>query len=109
MRSALREMRFWEDLSPEDQLYFHMPIRGFASEQQLERDRIPDSRAATDGSGDTEDHSAAEEDHEGAVSDYDSDPDADSGSDENDFGLDEDPEPLYMPEEDASKSYNLFA
>ena len=93
-RSALREMRFWESLSPEDQLYFHMPIKGFKSEQQLERDRIPDSKVPIDESED-EAQSSPEEDYEMEE------------SDESDF--DEDTETLYIPEEEASKNYDLFA
>lgn len=94
-RSALREMRFWESLSPEDQLYFHMPVKGFNSDQQLERDHIPDGKNPAHVSED-EDHSASSEEEyeEGSFAE------SDSASEV---------EALYAPEEDISKDYAPFA
>lgn len=94
VRSALREMRFWEGLSPEDQLYFHMPIKGFNSEQQVERDRISGAKEPVERS-EAEDRSASEEE------DYEEDFSTENES-EDDF------ETLYAPREEISKDYNFM-
>lgn len=91
IRSALREMRFWESLSPEDQLYFHMPIKGFNSEQQVERDRIPEARKPV-GKDEAEDRSDSEEE------DYE--------EDRTESEMEDDFDALYTPGEGVSRDYN---